>query len=130
MSNRIKDINTKNYTYYFFDDIINIKHFDPNSIKIDEKPCKNILIYYIEYVTIKDLKYIKTNSVNPLSLIFSKVNGYFEEINKNKYLILVPTNESKEMIKKYEELWNKIGHLIRSITKNSKKLKMIMMKNI
>ena len=34
----------------------------------------------------------------------SKVNEYFEEINKNKYLMLVPTNESKEIIKKYEEL--------------------------
>ena len=47
------------------------------------------------------------------------MNGYFEEINKNKYLTLVPTNESKEIIKKYEELWSKIRDLIRSITKNS-----------
>ena len=31
----------------------------------------------------------------------SKMNGYFEEINKNKYLTLVPTNETKEIIKKY-----------------------------
>ena len=29
------------------------------------------------------------------------MNGYFEEINRNKYLTLVPTNESKEKIKKY-----------------------------
>ena len=47
-------INVKNYTYYFFDDIINIKEFDPNNIKIDENLCKNILIYYITYVTMKD----------------------------------------------------------------------------
>ena len=47
------------------------------------------------------------------------MNRYFEEINKNKYLMLVPTNESKEIIKKYEELWSKIRDLIRSITKNS-----------
>ena len=38
---------------------------------------------------------VKTNSVNPLHLIFSKVNEYVEKINKNKYLTLVPTNESK-----------------------------------
>ena len=82
-------------------------------------PYKNILIYYIRYVTIKDLKYVKINSANPLYLIFSKVNGYFEEINGNKYLTLVPTNESKEKIKKYEELWNKIRDLIRSRTKSS-----------
>ena len=71
------------------------------------------------YVTIKDSKYVKINSVNPLYLIFNKVNGYFEEINGNKYLTLVPTNENKEKIKKYEELWSKIRDLIRSITKNS-----------
>ena len=44
------------------------------------------------------------------------MNGYFEEINPNKYLTLVPTNESKEKIKKCEELWSKIRDLIKSIT--------------
>ena len=52
-------------------------------------------------------------------LIFRYVNEYFEEIDGNKYLALVPTNESKEKAKKYEELWIKIRDLIRSITKNA-----------
>ena len=52
-------------------------------------------------------------------LIFNIVNGYFEEINGNRYLMLVPTNESKEKIKNYEELWSKIRDLTRSITKTS-----------
>ena len=73
---------------------------------------KNILIYYTEYVTIKE--YVKSYSVNPLYLVFR--NGYFEEIDKSKYLTLVPTNKSKE--KKYEELWSKIRDLIRSIAKS------------
>ena len=42
----VKDMNIKNLTYYFFDDIINIKEFYPNDIKIDEKSYKNVLIYY------------------------------------------------------------------------------------
>ena len=46
----------------------------------------------------EDSKYIKIYSVNPLYLIFNNVNGYFEEINGNKYLTLVPTNENKEKI--------------------------------
>ena len=62
---------------------------------------------------------VKINSVNPLYLMLNKMNGYSEEINENKYLTLVPTNESKEKIKKYEELWIKIKDLIRSLTKNS-----------
>ena len=68
-------------------------------------------------MTIKE--YVKIYSVNLLYLIFRYVNGYLEEINGNKYLILVPTNESKEKIKNYEKLWIKIRDLIRSITKNS-----------
>ena len=45
-------------------------------------------------MTIKDSKYVKINSVNPLDLIINKWNEYFGEINGNKYLTLVPTNES------------------------------------
>ena len=58
-------------------------------------------------MTIKDSKYVKSYSVNLLYLIFKNVNGYIEEINKSKYLTLVPTNKSKEKTKKYEELWKK-----------------------
>ena len=36
MSNKVKDIDKKNLTYYFFNDVINIKNFDPNNINIDE----------------------------------------------------------------------------------------------
>ena len=75
MSNKVKEIDIKNQTYYFFDDIINIKNFSLNNIELDEKSYKNILIYYIGYVTIKDSKYVKINSMNPLFLIFNK--GYF-----------------------------------------------------
>ena len=63
-------------------------NFDTNNIKIDERSYRIILIYYIGHVMMKDSKSIKINSVNILYLIFSKVNGYFEYINKNKYLML------------------------------------------
>ena len=61
MSNKVTDITIKDHTYYFFNDVINIKVFDPNNIKIDEKSHKNILIYYIGCVAIKDSKYVKIN---------------------------------------------------------------------
>ena len=41
MSYNVKDIDIKNHTYYFFNDIINMKNFDPNNMKIDEKSYKN-----------------------------------------------------------------------------------------
>ena len=80
MSNKVKDIDIKNQLYYLFNDIIHIKHFYQNNIKIDGKSNKYILIYYNGYVTIKELKNVKIYGVNPSYLIFSKVNGYFEEI--------------------------------------------------
>ena len=75
-------------------------------------------------MTIKDLEYVKINSVNPLYLVFNKVNWYFEEISGNKYFALVTTNESKEKVETYKELWIKIKDLISSVTEDS----MIMMK--
>ena len=71
------------------------------------------------YLTIKGFKYVKINSANLLILTFSKVNGYFEEINKRKYLMLVPTEESKKKKRKFEELWSKIRDSVSLITKNS-----------
>ena len=59
MSNKVKDIEIKSRTYYFFDDIIDLKYYDSNKIKIYEKSYKNILISYIGYVTIKDSRYGK-----------------------------------------------------------------------
>ena len=47
------------------------------------------------------------------------MSGYFKEINKSKYLTLISTNESKEIVKKYEELCCKIRYLRRSVTKSS-----------
>ena len=108
----IKEINIKNRTYYFFDDMINIKDFDPNLLKIDKKSYKNIDIYYIGYITMKDSDYVKINSVNPLYLIINEVDGHFEEKNGNKYLILDSTNENKEVWKKYAELWDGIKNYI------------------
>ena len=55
----VKDINIKNHTYYFFGNITNLKDFDPNNTKKNEKSYKNTLFYYIGYVTVKkDLKII------------------------------------------------------------------------
>ena len=78
MTRNVRDIDIENRTYYFFNDIINIKNFDSDNIKLDEKPYRNIFIYYIGYVKIKDFKYVKINSVNPFYLTFNEVNGYFE----------------------------------------------------
>ena len=92
--NSVNEIEIRNLSYYFFNDMLNIKNLDPNKIKIDEKSCKSILIYYVAYVTLY--------SVKPLYLIINKMNEYIKECNGNKYLTLVPTDESKNTLKKYQ----------------------------
>ena len=81
--------------------MINIKSFDSKLLKIDKKSYKNIDVYYIEYITMKDLDYVKINSVNPLYLIIDKVDVNIEESNGNKYLTLVSTDKNKEVLAKY-----------------------------
>ena len=66
--------------------MINIKNLDPNKIKIDENSYKKILNYHIGYLIVKNLSYIKINSVNPLYLTIGKIHGYTEGSNGNKYL--------------------------------------------
>ena len=56
--------------------------------------------------------YVKINSVNPLYLIISKLDGYIEEKNGNKYVTLVSTDKNKEVLIKYTEYWVKIENLI------------------
>ena len=104
----IKEINIKNQTYYFFDDMINIEDFDSNLLKIDKKSYKNTDIYYIGYITMKDSDYVKMKSANPLYLIIGKVIGHTEEKNESKYLVFDSTDKNKKVLKKYTKLWDGI----------------------
>ena len=90
----VKQIDIKNRTYYFYNDIIDPKKFDARLLKIDKKSYKNIGIYNIGYITIKkndDCKNI--NSINPLYVRIDHGNGYIEEEGINKYLVFDSTDE-------------------------------------
>ena len=58
MSNKFKNLDIQNRTYYFFNDFINIENFDLNNFERTEQYTKKILIYYDGYITIKDFKYV------------------------------------------------------------------------
>ena len=73
-------MNIKNRGYYFLDDMINIKNFYSNLLKIDKKSHEDIDIYYISYIMIKKFSDCENNhSVNPLYLIIHSVTGHFKE---------------------------------------------------
>ena len=50
---KVKQIEIKNRTYYFYNNIINIEEFKSSLLKIDKKSYKDIDMYYIVYITIK-----------------------------------------------------------------------------
>ena len=75
----IKQIDIKNWTYYFFDDMINIEDFESNLLKLNKKWCKNVDVYYIGYIIIKNIDHHENiYSVNPFCLIIGKVDGFLE----------------------------------------------------
>ena len=101
----VKELNIKNQTYYI-DNIIDIRKFKSNLLKIDKKLHRDFDIYYIGYNMIKklsncncdyDCDYENIRSLNPLYLIIHSATGYFEEKYDEKYLILDSTKECKEV---------------------------------
>ena len=73
----IKQLNIKNRTYYFYNDLIKLEKFNPSLLKLDKKSSKDIDIYYIGYVTKKPEYNI--NSVNPLYLLIKKLDGFIDK---------------------------------------------------
>ena len=96
----IKEVNIKNRTYYFSDNMTNIKDFDPSLLKIDKESYKNIGIYSIGYITMINSDHLNINSVNPLYLIIGEVDGCIEENNRNKYSTFASTDKSKNSVRK------------------------------
>ena len=113
----IKQINIKNRTYYFYNDVTELENFDSNLLKIDKKSYKDIGIYNIGYITIKKIDDCENiYSVNPLYLRITHANGYIEEINENKYLIFDSIDENKELLKKYNDVFNGIMGKIKEVS--------------
>ena len=106
---QVKVINIKNRGYYFGDNIINIKNFRSNLLKIDKKSYEGIDIYYISYIMIKNFSdYENIRNVNPLYLIIHSATGHFKEKYGGKYLIIDSTEE-------YQEVFSGIQSEIRTL---------------
>ena len=112
----IKQINIKNRSYYFYNDIIDLKDFDAKLLKIDKKSYKNLDIYYIGYIMIKKFDNCESiYSVNSLYLRIIQERGHIEKKNGNKYLIFGSVTDNKEVLKQYFEIWDGIKNKIKAI---------------
>ena len=110
----VKQININNQPYYFYNDMINLKNFEPNLLKINKKHYKEINIYYIGYIMIKKSDdYESIYSVNPFYLKVNCASGYIEEKNGDDSV-----DENKEVLKKYADVWNGIKNKIKAKNNN------------
>ena len=91
----INDINTKNRSYYFYCDIINLDEFDGRNIKVNRKSFTEIDIYYLGYEHKKNVTECNVmNSVNPLYLRITNIKGQFKKCkDDNVWYLIIFCNE-------------------------------------
>ena len=114
----IRQLNIKGRTYYFYNDLINIKNFNINNLKLDEKGVLGNNVYYIGYITKKEWD---VNSVNPLHLIINRIKDHFEEVDGDKYLIV--NSENGDLMQKYQEIFYGIKEIIKKINYQNQPIK-------
>ena len=108
-----KQLNIKNRTHYFCDDLINVKDFDPSLLKLDKKLSMHISFYDIGYVTKKPEHNI--NSVNSLYLLISELDGFIEEKEGSKYLNISLIHKNNDVLVKFPEVWRGLKDQIKKI---------------
>ena len=107
----IKQMNIKNRTYYFYNDIFNLVEFDGSKIKVDKKDFNNIDIYYLGYEHKKKISECNViNSVNPLYLRIINMNGQFEKGKDDAWYLIISDKDDvyKKLIDIFESIKNKI----------------------
>ena len=106
----IKQINIKNRTYYFYNDIINLDEFDGSKIKVDKKDFNDIDIYYLGYEHKKKISECNViNSINPFYLRTVDMNGQFEKGKDDAwYLIISDDDVFKKHVDIFESIKNKV----------------------
>ena len=105
----IRQLNIKSKTYYFYNDLINIKNFNNNKLKLDKKGVLGNGVYYIGYITKKTQWHVF--SVNPLYLMINKIKCHFEELDGEKYLIT--SSENGDIMQKYQGVFDAIKEIIK-----------------
>ena len=110
----LRQVSIKNCLHYFFDDMTNIKNFDPNLLSIGQMSFKkdtDCIIYDTDYF--KNL-----NSKNSFYVVFNNVDAYIEENDEGKYLIFTLPDKKKEALENHTELWDEIKDQIETKSGN------------
>ena len=107
----IKQINIKNRTYYFYNDIIDLDEFDESKIKVDKKDFNDIDIYYLGYEHKKKISECNViNSVNLLYLRIVDMKGQFEKGKDDAWYLIISYKDDvyEKIMDIFEGIKNKI----------------------
>ena len=108
-----KQLNIKNRTYYFYNDLINVLNFMPINLKLDKKTWKDFDIYYIGYVDKNKPKDWCVNSANPLYLIINKVFCIVEEGENSVKYLKIEINHCDLVINKWNQVFDSLKYHIK-----------------
>ena len=106
-----KEINIKNRTYYFYNDIIDLYEFDESKIKVDKKDFNDIDIYHLGYEYKKKITECNViRSVNPLYLRIAHIKGQFEKGKDDAWYLVISDKDDvyKKLVKFFESIKNEI----------------------
>ena len=96
-----KEINIKNRSYYFYNDIIDLNEFDESKIRLIKKDFNDIDIYYLGYKHKKKISKCNViNSVNPFHLNITDIKGQFEKGKDDAWYLV--SSDKDNVYKKLE----------------------------
>ena len=96
-----KQLNIKDRSYYFYNDLINVFNFDEGNLKLDKKSWKDIDIYYLGYADKKPEWHV--NGVNQLYFLLNRVYRSISEESGIKYLAI---HKPENVLKKYKQVFS------------------------
>ena len=104
----IKEINIKNWTYYFYKDIINLDELDGSEIKVEKKNFNDIDIYYLGYEYKNKITECNViNSVNPLYLSIKDMKGQFKKGKSDSVWYFIIFGDA-DVLRKFANIWKSI----------------------
>ena len=108
-----RQLNIKNRSYYFYNDLISVLGFEANNLKSHTKKIIGFRHFYISYVDKKPDGNL--DNVNPLYLMINRVYGTISENNGNKYLTIDNIDKNDDVLKKYDQVFAGIKYHINNV---------------
>ena len=114
-NDKLKEIDIKNPTCYYFDYIIKSEDFDVDKILIDEKSYENILVYNNSCKSLIDFK--------PLHIWFNKIDEFIRVYDGTRYVLLFGSEKNDFIYNRFRYLISVKNGITHVISHNYKKIK-------